>query len=439
MRRAIVGLIGVLAMSSVPLPMSGSETDPTRAQDTLWLPWIGCWEGAAEVGGDEANSFVVCFQSLASGAGVEIRTYTEGELVATEEMLADGTARALEEGGCAGERTASWSLDRARVFLVSELDCGEGVTRSTRGVLSMLPGGDGWVEIQSVLAGTESPLIGIRTFLPAGGSLLESDGITDPTAGRELAVRTARAQASRALTPATLIETVERAGPSVTSALLVERSDQFGLDAETLRALSVRGVPGEVLDVMVALSYPERFEISGSGPDPEPGIRSTSASRVGSSRSWASGYGYRSFGGYSPWSLGYGLYRDPFWPGAFGYGYGGFGYNSFGYSPYGFGSFGPSIYRSPGLIFIQPPSVQTRATLSRNRGVVSGGGRAARPSGSTQRTSPAPSSRLGGASRAAPPRSSSGGGSRAAPSRSPSGSSSGGARRARPRNGGSND
>ena len=438
MRRAIVGLIGVLAMSSVPLPMSGAEADPTRAQDTLWLPWIGCWEGAAEVGGDEADSFVVCFQTLTDGAGVEIRTYAEGELVATEEMLADETARPLEEGGCVGERTASWSLDRARVFLVSELDCGEGVTRSTRGVLSILPGGDGWVEIQSVLAGTESPLIGIRTFLPVGGSLLESDGITDPAAGRELAVRTARSQASRALTPATLVETVERAGPSVASALLVERGEQFGLDAETLRALSVRGVPGEVIDVMVALSYPERFEISGSGPDLEPGIRSSSASRVASSRSWPPSYRY--FGGYSPWGFGYDRYLDPFWSGAFGYGYGGFSYNSFGYSPYGFGSFGSSIYRSPRLIFIQPPSVQTRgATLSRNHGVVTRGGSDARPSGSTQRASPAPSSRSSGASRAAPSRSSSGGGSRAAPSRSTSGSSSGGARRARPRNGGSND
>ncbi len=427
MPRGTVGLIGVLVMSSISLPISGAETDPTQGQDTLWLPWIGCWEGAAEIGGDEADSFVVCFQSLARGAGVEIRTYSEGELVTTEEMLADGRARTLEEGGCVGERIADWSLDRARVFLVSELHCGEGVTRRTRGILSMLPRGDGWVEIQSVQAGTESPFIGIRTFLPVGGSLLERDGIMDPMTGRELAVSTARSQASTALTPATLVETVERAGPSVASALLAERGEQFGIDAETLRALSVRGVPGEVLDVMVALSYPERFEILGSGPDLEPEIRSASASRVAPGRNWQPSYRYRSFRGYSPWSFGYDPYWDPVWAGGFRYGYGGFGYNSFGYSPYRYGGFGSPIYRSPGLIFIQPPSVQTRsATLSRNRGVVSGNRRDTGSSPRTQRTSPAPSSR-------------SGGGARAAPSSSSSGSSSGSVRRARPRNGGSND
>ncbi len=427
MQRGTVGLIGVLVMSSISLPISGAETAPTQGQDALWLPWIGCWEGAAEVGGDEADSFVVCFHSLARGAGVEIRTYSKGELVTTEEMLADGRARTLEEGGCVGERIADWSLDRARVFLVSELHCGEDVTRRTRGILSMLPRGDGWVEIQSVQAGTESPFIGIRTFLPVGGSLLERDGIMDPMTGRELAVSTARSQASTALTPTTLIETVERAGPSVASALLVERGEQFGIDAETLRALSVRGVPGEVLDVMVALSYPERFEISGSGPDLGPEIRSASAYRVTPGRSWHPSYRHRSFRGYSPWSFGYDPYWDPFWAGGFRYGYGGFGYNSFGYNPYGFGYFSSPIYRSPGLIFIQPPSVQTRsATLSRNRGVVSGNRRDTGSSPRTQRTSPAPSSR-------------SGGGARAAPSSSSSGSSSGSVRRARPRNGGSND
>lgn len=283
------------------------------------------------------------------------------------------------------------------------------------------------MEIQSVQAGTESPFIGIRTFLPVGGSLLERDGIMDPMTGRELAVSTARSQASTALTPATLVETVERAGPSVASALLAERGEQFGIDAETLRALSVRGVPGEVLDVMVALSYPERFEILGSGPDLEPEIRSASASRVAPGRNWQPSYRYRSFRGYSPWSFGYDPYWDPVWAGGFRYGYGGFGYNSFGYSPYRYGGFGSPIYRSPGLIFIQPPSVQTRsATLSRNRGVVSGNRRDTGSSPRTQRTSPAPSSR-------------SGGGARAAPSSSSSGSSSGSVRRARPRNGGSND
>ncbi len=431
MRRAIIGSIGVLAILSVPFATSATEAGPSRAQDSLWLSWIGCWEGAAEVGGDETDSFLVCFRPRADGVGVDILTYSEGELTAVEEMLADDTPRPLVEGGCEGERSAGWSLDQSRVFLISELECGEGVTRTTRGLMSMLPGRDGWVEIQSVQAGDARPLVGIRTFLPADAATLASSRIPDPSAGRELAVRTARAQASAALTPRTLVETIERAGPSVANALLVERGEPLGLESETLRALSQKGVPGEVLDVLVAMSYPERFEISGSGPELAPAIRSPS------------GYGAasrRTFRGYSPWGLGYDPYWDPFWSSSYRYGYGynsfGYGYNSFGYGPFGYGYFGSSIYRTPRLIYIQEPTVVDRRTLSRNRGVVGGSDRTARPSSRSQPTSRAGSSRSG-SSRAAPAPSRSRGGSRASPASSPSrggsSGSSGGTRTARPR------
>ena len=430
MRRATVGLMGLLALSIAPLPVSGIRAGPLGAQETLWLSWIGCWEGAAEVGGDEADSFLVCFQPLTTGAGVEIRTYAQGDLVASEQMLADGAPRALEEGGCTGQRTSGWSTDRARVYLVSELDCGGGVTRSTRGVLSMLPNGEGWVEVQAVQAGDAPPLVGIRTFVPATESLLEQDGIVDPAEGRELAVRSAQVQAGGTLTPEMLAEAVERVGPSVTNALLIERGEPFGLDREVLKALSARGVPGEVLDVMVAVSYPERFELAGTGADVNPEMRSPTA--AASSSDWPR---RRSFRGYSPWGLGYDLYWDPFWSSAYRFGYGGYGYNSYGYGSYGYGAFGPSIYRQPRLIFVQPPTVQSRgATLSRNRGVVGDGTRSARSSGGSRA---APSrSRSSSESRAAPSSGSSSGSSRAAPSSSSSGGSSGSVRRARPRNDG---
>ncbi len=427
MRRGIIGCIGVLAMSSVPLATSGAESSSARAQDSLWLPWIGCWEGAAEVGGNETEPFIVCFRPNADEGGVDVLTYTDGELIALEQMFADDQARPLSEGGCEGSRTAGWSVDRSRVFLVSELQCGESVTRTTRGVLSMLPGGDGWVEIQAVHAGDERPVIGIRTFLPADESTLASNRIPDPAEGRELAVSTARAQTGGALTPANLVETVERAGAGVASALLVERGEPLGLEAETLKALSRDGVPGEVLDVMVAMTYPERFEISGSGGEVDPEIRADADSRA-----YRDGRQRRSFGGYSPWGLGYNMYLDPFWSSGYGFGYGGFGYSRYGYGGYGYGGYGSSIYNSPRLIFIQSPTVANRRpTLSRNRGAVAGGDAGARPSGRSPSASRAPSSRSG--SRAAPQPSSSRGGSRAAPRPSSSSGGSDGGRRARPR------
>ena len=435
MGRRIFALLAVLAPLAPAFPAAGASA--AAAQESSWLAWIGCWEGSAEVGGEAAASFVVCFRPLTTGSGVEIRTYTDDELVSTEQMIADGVAHAVTEGGCTGERTANWSGDGARVFLSSELNCGGDVTRNTRGLLSVLPGGAGWVEVQSVGAGDSSPLVGIRTFVPASEDVISVGRLLDPSAGLELAVTTARSQAGGPLTPDALVEIVERAGADVTNAYLIERGEPFGLDAERLLALSRRGVPGEVVDVMVAVSYPERFQVSGGAG--ESGEFTPEAPPAGAAPAGGSAWPRRRwFQGYSPGWLGYDPYWDPFWSSSYRFGYGSYGYRYGGLGGaygYGYGGLG-GTYRSPRLVFIQPPTVTDRATLSRNRGVVRSGGASPASSGSDSGLSRSPT-RNARPSSAAPRPSGRSSPARAAPSSSgPSsggGGSSGNVRRARPR------
>ena len=438
MGRPIIALLGIVAL--LALARTAEAAHPPAQEPSSWTAWIGCWEGSAEVGSEEAATFTVCFRPLTTGGGVEIRTYTDGDLVSTEQMIADGAPRAVEEGGCTGERTATWSSDGARVFLSSELSCGEGITRGTKGLLSILPGGEAWVEVQSVRAGDGVPLLGIRTFVPASEDALAAGPILDPAAGIEIAVSTARTQAAGALTPDALVEIVEHAGPDVTNAFLIERGEPFGLDRASLLALAARGVPGEVVDVMVAVSYPERFQVAAGEDVAEVAPETATGGSAAAPGAWPR---RRWFRGYSPWGLGYDPYWDPYLSSSYwlrygaygyrGYGYGGYGY---GYGPYGYGGIGVG-YRPPSLVVIQPPTVTDRTTLSRNRGVVRSGGGDGPGSGRDSGLSRSPS-RSSGASRAAP-QSSSGGSSPAraapSPSRSPAGggSGSGNVRRARPR------
>ena len=431
MKRRIIALLGIVAPLALARP---AEAALPAAQESSWLAWIGCWEGSAEVGGDEAASFVVCFRPLTTGSGVEIRTYTDGDLVSTEQMIADGAAHAVEEGGCAGDRTATWSSDGARVFLSSELSCGGGITRGSKGLLSILPGGEAWVEVQSVRAGDGSPLVGIRTFVPAPEDALAAGPILDPTAGIEIAVATARSQAAGALTPDALVEIVEHTGSDVTNAFLIERGEPFGLDRASLVALAARGVPGEVVDVMVAVSYPERFQVAAGEEVAEVSPETGTGASAAAPGAWPR---RRWFRGYSPWGLGYDPYWDPFFSSSYrlrygAYGYGGYGY---GYGPYGYGGLG-GTYRAPSLVVIQPPTVMDRATLSRSRGVVRSGDGGGPSSGRDSGLSRSPG-RSGNVSRAAPRSSQGSSPARAAPSssRSPAGGGggSGNVRRARPR------
>jgi hypothetical protein len=432
MRSATFTVIALVSMSAAFPGPARAQVAPAGLQDALWLPWIGCWEGAAGVAPDEdappADAFLVCFEPSPGGSGVEILTYSDGELASTEEMIADGTPRPLEEGGCRGEREASGSADGSRVFLGSTMSCAEGVTRTTRGVLSILPGGSGWAEIQSVQAGDQTPVVGIRTFVVASDSLVAAQGARDPSTGVELAVGTARQQASRPLTPPAVAELVDRAGPQVTSSLVAERGERLGLDASTLKALRDGGVPGDVIDVMIATAYPERFAVTG-GPEGSPEMRTAAADR--GSADGARPPAYRRYPGYSPWSLGFDFYWDPFWSTFYPYGYG-FGYDGFGYAPFGYGYGSYGYY--PRVIYIQNPTVVNRGSrLSREQGVVRGGS----DTGSSSSGAPAPQRSRSGSSSSgsssSPPPSSISRSSGSSGSSSGGSSGGGGTRQARPR------
>ncbi len=375
-RRGFVAAL-LLAASAVTAPgPAGASTvaDPAPAlEDLRWLPWLGCWEGVSEDGGPDA-SFLVCFELLPDQQGVEIVTWSEGAVAARESLRADGTPVAISEGGCAGEQSARWSSDGRRVFLQSVLECGADVRRETRGVLAILPEGRGWAEIHAVHSGSESPIVAMRTFTPAARVDLAASGIVDPAAGRELAASTARTQAGRSLPIEAVVEIVEHAGAPVAGALVAERGEPFALDANTLRSMAARGVPAEVLDVMVAVTWPERFTITGGLSDlraeaqspPPPTPRATAARGVAPWPASTRGYAFR---GYAPWGWGY--RHDLFYMDVF--------YRSGG--AYRWDRWGQPFYGGPSVIVIERPRVEPRTSvLSRNQGAVPSGGGSSGPS-----------------------------------------------------------
>ena len=115
--------------------------------------------------------------------------------------------------------------------------------------------------------------------------------------------------------------------------MLVETGTMFALDGRTLIRLDDGGVPGEIIDMLVALSFPEDFSVRRSAP--------TGGGGGGFLSSWG-GYGYDAW--------------YPYYAAPFGYYYGWSPYRSL----YGWGDYyylDAPYYGLPGSGFTESPDV----------------------------------------------------------------------------------
>lgn len=319
------------------------DVPPPAIEDDRWLPWIGCWEPTDAPAGDEGSELLVCFEPTEDG--VRVLTLGDGDLLSEERIVADGTAFPAADGGCEGTREARWSEDGRRAFILSDLHCAEGVERTTRGVFAMARDGGEWIEIHGIRAAERESSMAVRAFRPASAASMVRHDHTPPPEDRGLAIRTSRMAAAAPLDREDLIEAVEVVGSDVTASLVAEVGEPWDLDARALRDLADAGVPGEVIDMVVAVSYPERFVVDAGEAQAAPPARSRSASAYGSpyNSSWRCSAWDRYCGsGSFMWAFGFPGWRSP--------------------SPYYWG------YRSPRTVVIQPGPIRGGGTVSPGSG-----------------------------------------------------------------------
>jgi hypothetical protein len=314
---ALAGFIPSLNAQSVELQYPDDDPDV----DSRWLPWIGCWELVLETVGhleEYPEDVLVCLSPVKNESGVRIATWAEGEIILEETLLADGERRPVErseaEVECRGWQSAKWSADGHRLFLRSEATCGSEIERSNSGV-NLLISGPRWIDIQLVRAGDTRELI-IRKYRRANERTIAESGAVVPSIAWASAYDWLEAEEPMGLDD--IIEASRTIDTEAVEAALMESKLELALGSQSLIRLSDAKVPEEVIDLMVALSYPEDFRIG----------------RLGARKrqsSGSSGGGGGGFGGYGP------IYHDdpyaywyPFFYAPFGY----YSYN-YRYSPYG--------------------------------------------------------------------------------------------------------
>ena len=392
------GMGGLFAVLTVALTMA-----PVAAQDvdSRWMAFLGCWEPT----GQTADSGLLCVRPM--DGGVELFTVVAGEATTSDFMVANGEQRPRSIEGCDGWESSEFSRDGHHVFTRSEFVCAEEVTRTTTGVMS-LTSPTQWVDVRSVDVGGE-PVAWVQEYRLVGPERIAEAGVEDVTQDLGLAVRSARLSAARRIALSDVLEASEKIDAKAVEAWIAARGERFALDADALVELADAGVEESIIDVVVAVTYPETFSIDENADARARGAGGLRGSRAGY------GYGYGALGRYGG-RYGFGA-RSFFWD-PFSYGYSPF------YSPYsyGYGSYG---YGYGGYY---PTTVVVDRVPSPDRGrVVNGRGYTRGSSGSA-----GPRVRGGGGSRAAPSRGSSGGGGGSV---GRSSGSSGGGRTARRRGG----
>jgi hypothetical protein len=196
----------------------------------------------------------------------------------------------------------------------------------------------------------------VQRYRPASAQTTADAGFADALAGREWTSRSARMLASASLDVDDVIEASAHVPAEAVQALLAERGDVLPLDSDQLVRMVDAGVPEDVIDLAVAVSFPRRFSVQGGNAQ--------MAQAEGGQRA------------YRP-MMGAFMY-DPFYSGLslrYGYGYGyNYGFNSFGYGypyygGYGYGGYG---YRPSVVVVDRAPREHGRVV--KGRGYRSGGG-----------------------------------------------------------------
>ena len=330
----VVGALSPSAHAPANAPaMQASAPPAVRADDAAgpldarWRPWLGCWQLWEEQldpsAGDEVSESadlldrtVICVRPARGGRGVSLTAVARDEVLVDRTLVADGVERDVREPDCTGRERNTWSADGRRLFTRAEIQCGDQPVRRAAGV-SLLSTPATWVDIQVVEVGGRQ-LVEVRRYAPVSDAEQAARlGPPDSLGATPRDIQRARRASAAQPDLSAVLDASGKTSARAVEALLVETEPRLPLDRDALVALDDADIDGGVIDLLVALSYPDRFVVE----------------RRDRGGAWSSG-GWGGFSGY----------HDPMWYSGHYYPYYvtplGYYFWSRGYDPYLFGGLG---------------------------------------------------------------------------------------------------
>jgi hypothetical protein len=253
-------LLGFVFLISMPLPKEALAFEQPNIEnyenlDTRWLPWIGSWrlvsEAEATMDSTLKDQYLLTVSLGDSEKSIIMKGYRDEQVLFEEKIETDGLRRPMEKDDCTGWQSCAWSETGKRLLFSGESSCSSDLSQQVSGMSFIDDAGD-WLDIQ-LLQSEEEKAITIRRYrnvdadtIPPGGTSIDSARIARLTAGTGFSIDE-------------IIELSGKVDPEVLEAALVEMHKPFPINSKQLIRLADAKVSTRIIDLMVALSFPDKF------------------------------------------------------------------------------------------------------------------------------------------------------------------------------------
>lgn len=343
-KQTILKNLFLAALLSLMVLPSTLQATTTRTADVGWLAWMGCWSPKDTQNSGQENLASLCIVNSEDTNGLEILTIVDGSILERRAVGLNGIPKKITSEECDGTEAFTFSDDGRHIFLETNFLCTGGQRKET-GIMTMTSPQE-WLEIRAIEIGGQT-IPWVLRYGIASQEVFQTAGVEE-TVTRS--TQLARMSFLSPLTLANVVEAGSRVDPQAIEAWILENAQPFSLNGEILKRMSFSGVAPNVLDAVIAVSFPnefvlERFGLDTNGESERSGLRAGTNGRIARQNTYSDSNYYDGAYQRGPFRYGYGRYAnpllgayDPFRSYSFGYRYG-YGFGS-GYSPYSY------LYRS---------------------------------------------------------------------------------------------
>lgn len=258
----LLSWIALSLFMTLPNKVWASDTQDIGSHekiDARWVPWIGPWRLVLnKVDTSESNlekEYLLTINAGDNKNSITMKGYRDKTPLAEEEIIADGRRHQFTNDKCTGWYQYSWSETGKRLLLNSELNCQDDPARVISGMSIINKSGD-WLDIQ-LLQNGEERAINIRKYRN-----VDKDSVTLGHINANQ-VSSSRNATGTSFSINEIIELSSKVESEVLEAALLEMGEPFPINSKQLARLGNAEVPSRIVDLMVALSFPDKFSVEG--------------------------------------------------------------------------------------------------------------------------------------------------------------------------------